>query len=178
MEPSPYTPPHSRAFQRHQEHDLKHPGSVDLITTKQKKTNKLPSFIDRFTLPTHIICTFVSWLFCFVCWNWVACKIYLTQVGAVVFTRIFTLGKGYVAHLLNLERSIYPSRRTELCCVVRWEWVKFMFLGGRGDYDPWTVGTIVCCGDTQLATNLKCVLFWLQVSTPIRFKDQAIVLII
>jgi len=34
----------SRAFQRHKEHDLKHPSSVDLITTKQ---NKLPSFIDR-----------------------------------------------------------------------------------------------------------------------------------
>jgi hypothetical protein len=34
----------SRAFQKHQELDLKHPGSVDLITTKQ---NKLPSFIDR-----------------------------------------------------------------------------------------------------------------------------------
>jgi hypothetical protein len=31
----------SRAFQRHQEHDLKDPDSVDLITTKQ---NKLPSF--------------------------------------------------------------------------------------------------------------------------------------
>jgi hypothetical protein len=25
----------TRAFQRHQDHDLKHPGSVDLITTKQ-----------------------------------------------------------------------------------------------------------------------------------------------
>jgi hypothetical protein len=39
----------SRAFQRHQEHDLKHPGLVDLITTIQYKTkqNKLPSFIDR-----------------------------------------------------------------------------------------------------------------------------------
>jgi hypothetical protein len=24
-----------KAFQRHQEHDLKHPGLVDLITTKQ-----------------------------------------------------------------------------------------------------------------------------------------------
>jgi hypothetical protein len=35
----------SRAFQRHQEHDLKHPSLVDLITTKQ---NKLPSFIDRY----------------------------------------------------------------------------------------------------------------------------------
>jgi len=50
MEPSPCTcprwelPSSSRAFQRHQEHDLKHPGSVDLITTKQ---NKLPSLIDR-----------------------------------------------------------------------------------------------------------------------------------
>jgi len=34
-----------RDFQRHQEHDLKHLGLVDLITTKQ---NKLPSLIDRF----------------------------------------------------------------------------------------------------------------------------------
>jgi hypothetical protein len=38
MEPSPCTPP------RHKERNLKHPGSVDLITTRQ---NKLPSFIDR-----------------------------------------------------------------------------------------------------------------------------------
>jgi hypothetical protein len=29
-----------RAFQRHQEHNLKHRGSVDLITTKTKKTKK------------------------------------------------------------------------------------------------------------------------------------------
>jgi hypothetical protein len=35
-------PSSSRAFQRHQEHDLKHPGSVDLITL-QSKTNYLPS---------------------------------------------------------------------------------------------------------------------------------------
>jgi len=34
----------SRAFQRHQEHNLKHPSSVHLITSKQ---NKLPSFTDR-----------------------------------------------------------------------------------------------------------------------------------
>ncbi len=40
----PMHPSSSRAFQRHQEHYLKHPGSVDFITTKQ---NKLPSFIDR-----------------------------------------------------------------------------------------------------------------------------------
>jgi hypothetical protein len=33
----------SRAFKRHQEHYLKHPGLVDLITTKQNKTNYLPS---------------------------------------------------------------------------------------------------------------------------------------
>ncbi len=33
----------SRAFQTHQEHDLKHPGLVDLITTEQNKTNYLPS---------------------------------------------------------------------------------------------------------------------------------------
>jgi hypothetical protein len=35
----------SRAFQRHQEHNLKHLDEVDFITTKQ---NKLPSFINRF----------------------------------------------------------------------------------------------------------------------------------
>jgi hypothetical protein len=40
----PMHPSLSRAFQRHREQDLKHPGSVDLITTKQ---NKLPSFVDR-----------------------------------------------------------------------------------------------------------------------------------
>jgi hypothetical protein len=44
MEPKPMHPSSSRAFQRHQEHDLKHSGSLDLITTKQ---NKLPSFIDN-----------------------------------------------------------------------------------------------------------------------------------
>jgi len=33
-----------RAFQRHQEHNLKHPSSVNLITT-QNKTNYLPSYI-------------------------------------------------------------------------------------------------------------------------------------
>jgi hypothetical protein len=38
-----------RAFQKDQERDLKHPGSVDLINTN--KTNKQPSFIDRF--PTY-----------------------------------------------------------------------------------------------------------------------------
>jgi hypothetical protein len=38
MERSPCTPPHWR----HQEHNLKHPGLVDLITTKQ---NKLHSFL-------------------------------------------------------------------------------------------------------------------------------------
>jgi hypothetical protein len=35
-----------RAFQRHQDHNLKHPGSVDLIRTKQNKTNYRPSWID------------------------------------------------------------------------------------------------------------------------------------
>ncbi len=40
----PMHPSSLRAFQRHQEHNLKHPGLVDFITTKQ---NKLPSFIDR-----------------------------------------------------------------------------------------------------------------------------------
>jgi hypothetical protein len=46
----PMHPFSSRAFQREQERDLRHPGSVDLIGTnkiKQNKTNKLPCFIDR-----------------------------------------------------------------------------------------------------------------------------------
>jgi len=41
----PMHPSLLRAFQRHQEHDLKHPSWVDLVTTKQ---NKLPSFIYRY----------------------------------------------------------------------------------------------------------------------------------
>jgi hypothetical protein len=41
----PMHPSSSTAFQRLHDHDLKHPGSMDLITTKQ---NKLPSSIDRF----------------------------------------------------------------------------------------------------------------------------------
>jgi len=45
-------PSSSRAFQRHQGHNLKHPGLVDLITTKQ---NKLPSFIDRFVYNVQMI---------------------------------------------------------------------------------------------------------------------------
>jgi hypothetical protein len=38
-----------RAFQRQEEHDLKHPGLVDLITKKQNKTNYFPSWINRCT---------------------------------------------------------------------------------------------------------------------------------
>jgi hypothetical protein len=38
----PMHPTSLRAFERHQKHDLKHPGSVDLITTQQNKTNYLP----------------------------------------------------------------------------------------------------------------------------------------
>jgi hypothetical protein len=41
----PMHPSSSRAFQKHQEHDLNHLGLVDLITAKQNKTktNYLPS---------------------------------------------------------------------------------------------------------------------------------------
>jgi hypothetical protein len=46
----PMHPSSSRAFHRHQ-HDLKHPGLVDLISTKQ---NKPPSFIDRCSLSVII----------------------------------------------------------------------------------------------------------------------------
>jgi len=41
MEPSPCIPPPLRAFQRDQERDLKHPGLVDLISTKQNKQTTL-----------------------------------------------------------------------------------------------------------------------------------------
>jgi hypothetical protein len=60
-ETKPMHPSLSRAFQRHQEHDLKHPSSVDLIITKQ---NKLPYFIDRFHAheKTHVNLFFISML--------------------------------------------------------------------------------------------------------------------
>jgi hypothetical protein len=35
-------PSSSKAFQRHQEHDLKHPGLVDLKTTQKTKQTTLP----------------------------------------------------------------------------------------------------------------------------------------
>jgi len=41
-------PSSSRAFQGDQERDLKHPGSVDLIDTKQKK-NKQTTLLYRYT---------------------------------------------------------------------------------------------------------------------------------
>jgi hypothetical protein len=47
MKPSKCTPSSLRAFQRDQELDLKYPGLVDLISTKQ--TNYLPSYIDMQT---------------------------------------------------------------------------------------------------------------------------------
>jgi len=40
----PVHPSSLRAFQKHQEHDLKHPGSMYLITTKQ---NKLLSLVNK-----------------------------------------------------------------------------------------------------------------------------------
>jgi hypothetical protein len=45
MEPSPCTPPCQELSKETKECDLKHPRSVDLISTN--KTNKQPSFIDR-----------------------------------------------------------------------------------------------------------------------------------
>jgi hypothetical protein len=40
-ETKPMHPFSSKAFQRDQEHDLKHPGSMDLLNTKQKKQTTL-----------------------------------------------------------------------------------------------------------------------------------------
>jgi hypothetical protein len=40
LETKPMHPSSSRAFIRDQEHDLKHPGSVDLISTNRTKLNK------------------------------------------------------------------------------------------------------------------------------------------
>jgi hypothetical protein len=45
----------SRAFERHQEHNLKHPGSVDLTTTKQNKEDYLPSWIDMYSATTKLL---------------------------------------------------------------------------------------------------------------------------
>jgi hypothetical protein len=42
-ETKPMRPSSLRAFQRDQEHDLKHPGSVDLIGTKQNKQTTFAS---------------------------------------------------------------------------------------------------------------------------------------
>jgi hypothetical protein len=47
----PMRPSSSRAFQRYQEHDLRHLGSVDFITTKQ---NRVPSFIDGLVWPVPL----------------------------------------------------------------------------------------------------------------------------
>jgi hypothetical protein len=43
----PMQPSSSRAFQRHQEQNVKHPSSVDLITTKQT------TFIDKIAKNRH-----------------------------------------------------------------------------------------------------------------------------
>ncbi len=53
----PMHPSSSRAFQGRQEHDLKHPSWVALITTKQ---NNLPSFINRFCV--YIFYLFYIWI--------------------------------------------------------------------------------------------------------------------
>jgi hypothetical protein len=46
MKPSQCTPP-PQELSKDQERDLKHPGSVDLLSTnKTKQTNYLPSYID------------------------------------------------------------------------------------------------------------------------------------
>jgi hypothetical protein len=47
----PMHPSSSRAFQRDQEHDLKHPSLVHLMGTN--KTNKVPCFIDRYFKPIN-----------------------------------------------------------------------------------------------------------------------------
>ncbi len=52
MKAKPTHPFSSRTFQRHQEHDLKHPCLVDVIITKQ---NKLPSFIDSYTYRAKVV---------------------------------------------------------------------------------------------------------------------------
>jgi len=54
MDPSPCTfssSSSSRAFQRYQEHNLKHPSLFGESHTYKTKQNKLPSFIDRIFFP-------------------------------------------------------------------------------------------------------------------------------
>jgi hypothetical protein len=50
MEPSPWTPRLWRAFERQQEHNLKHPALMDLIPTKQNKTKQ-----NKKTKPTNFL---------------------------------------------------------------------------------------------------------------------------
>jgi hypothetical protein len=63
MEPKPMHPFSLRAFQKDQEHDLKHPSWVDLISTKQ--TNY---FIDRI-LKFNKFCAFETE--CLFCSSWI-----------------------------------------------------------------------------------------------------------
>ncbi len=65
VQTKPLHPSSSRAFQRDQEHDLKHPRSVDLIATN--KTNKLPCFIDRFYICDTVLNHTSLALACIVC---------------------------------------------------------------------------------------------------------------
>ncbi len=62
----PMHPSSTRAFRRDQENNMKHPGSVDLISTKQYKTNNQPCFIDRcsYTFNTNAascVCPIHAW---------------------------------------------------------------------------------------------------------------------
>jgi len=62
------TPSLSRAFQRHQEHHLKHPCLVDLITTKQNKT-KQTTFLHRWIYIIRRFWHMIWWSFCRVMWS-------------------------------------------------------------------------------------------------------------
>jgi hypothetical protein len=111
MEPSPCTPPHQELSK-----DAKNMiwsllvRWISSLQNKRKQTN-LPSFIDRFTLPTHTyICTFVSWLFCSVCWNWVACKIYLTQGRCCCFYPDLHTWEGLCSSSLEPWKTCLPFK--------------------------------------------------------------------
>jgi len=53
-ETKPMDPSSSRAFQRDQECDLKHPSSMHLISTNKTKQINLPCFIDRLVWPVLV----------------------------------------------------------------------------------------------------------------------------
>jgi hypothetical protein len=109
-------PSSSRAFQRDQVHDVKHPGSVDLISTN--KTNKLPSFIDRWS-PCVTSCH-ARWSILCLEWTWSEENLKLVEHGnfmwaySIVEAHSKLEAAGY--KILNWLYNIYFLLIIWICC--------------------------------------------------------------